>query len=196
MPFDQAFLSTTKPEKRLRRPGLLRDLVGFADQRERVEVVRWISSMAPWNASFDFTFGSGCWHGRRHGRRREQRDGLLVQQRYGRGDDADDALDLFRRFMHRVVSGKTWIAAIEPNPDQWLNAGHHGHAMFVSDGDVYRRSVHDQWVAENGWCKVNPIRSRLGCEVYCTKHLAGRGLIFGFEVYDGALLSPQLVSAL
>lgn len=196
MPFDVAFLGTTKPVRIPRRGGMLRDMARFADQRERCEVVGWIAGMAPWDSSFDFTFGSRNWRGRSSGRRKEQRDGLLVAQRYGRGLDPDDALDLHRRFMHRVLPGKSWIAAIEPNPDQFLNPGHHGHGMFCSGGDVFFKAVHDKWVSENGWAKVNPIRSSLGRECYCTKHLAGRGLVLGYEIYSEGQLAPELVESL
>lgn len=196
MPMDEYFRGSTKAVPVLGGKFRRRRAWMKMHEPERFETVQWISRMADWQVSFDFTFGTGSWQGRRHGRRKDVRDGLLVHRRYSRGRDADDALDLFRKFMHRVLPGRSWVAAIEPNRCQWLNPGCHGHAMIASDDEIFRKAVQKAWVKENGWGKVNLIRSKVRREDYCTKHLVGRGLIFGFEVLGGGLLSPQIESAL
>jgi hypothetical protein len=135
--------------------------------------------------SFDFTFGTMEWSGRRRGKRKDRRDGLAVFRRLKRGYDADDALKLFRQFMARMAPWVTWIAAAEPNPNRsGLNPGFHGHAMLAAlnlRSELDRKKFHDRYVEENGWCKVNLIRSAGACAEYCTKHLVRRALILDWH---------------
>lgn len=201
MPFDPAFAEGSTagresfPNLKYSREKRWRN-VSVMDEVERLQTVSWISGLADWSVAFDFTFGTGVWQGRRHGRRRDLRDGLLVVRKYKRGFDCDDALDLFRKFMGRVSPDTSWFAAIEPNRHVLLNPGFHGHAMLASSDELFRKSLHDQWERENGWSKCNLIRTRAGRENYCTKHLVGRGLIFGYEIKTGELLSPGVRGAL
>lgn len=196
MAFDAAFFSST-PAKNVRRDAWVQPRnVGKLEDFERVATVRWIDSLARWTVAFDFTFGTGVWQGRRHGRRKDLRDGLLVVRKYKRGFDADDALDLFRKFMTRVSPETSWFAAIEPNRDPLLNPGFHGHSLLACADEIYRKPLHDRWQGENGWSKVNVIRSQLGRQQYCTKHLVGRGLIFGYEIKSCPLFGQVAESAL
>lgn len=187
MGFDSFFSSSTKGEAVVRRG---RRGMGFRNDAERMVVVNWVTHLAApigdWEVSFDATFGwFGSWEGRSNGRRRDVRD-FLSSQRH-RGFDGDDALQLFRKFMARVVPHATWIAAAEPNPDHTGgNPGFHLHAMLAGVGDVMRTRVEKLWVEENGWAKVLPIRNLQLCSDYCTKHLVRRGLLleWNYGTYD------------
>jgi hypothetical protein len=196
---DPLFTAAGLLPKNFRSKGKHRQLMAM-EEPERYETVMWVSQLADslggWKVAGDWTFGTGNWQGRRHGRRKDLRDALLVVEKRRRGFDPDDSLDLYRKFMHRVAPSVSWFAAVERNPDHgFYNEGNHLHSMLAGADDIYRRSLHDAWVSENGWCKVNPIRSRVEAENYCTKHLVGRGLIFGYEIRSADVWS-QLQSAL
>jgi hypothetical protein len=125
--------------------------------------------------AFDATFGSGDWKGKRCGRKKDRRDFLVLMRK--RGFDGDDALLLFRKFCARVAPHVTWIAAAEPNPNHGgVNEGFHLHGMLAGEGLRLKR-LHDLWVGENGWCKVNAIRSVQARGDYCLKHVVRRGFI-------------------
>jgi hypothetical protein len=159
---------------------------------DRFETTMWVSSLADslggWKVMMDATFGRLHWKGRRNGRRRDLRDGLLVFEKRHRGFDADDALDLFRKFFDRVAPAVSWVGAVERNPDYaHLNEGNHLHSMLTFlDGHQLKR-LHDLWVAENGWCRVNFIRSPAEAENYCCKHLVRRGYLLGYELRSADL---------
>jgi len=189
--FDEFFTSSTVVKEVHRKGGSHMD---FKSPREREEVLEWITGIAApvggWQISFDATFGSGDWKGRAHGRRKIRRDLQDVARKRKRGYDGDDALFCFRKFMSRVCHHVTWIAAAEPNPNRaGLNPGFHIHAMLAAPNlrsELYRKKVHDYWVEENGWCKVELIRSVGACAEYCTKHLVRRALLleWAFGSYD------------
>jgi hypothetical protein len=135
-----------------------------------------------WKVAMDATFGRWDWKGRRNGRRKDLRDGLLVFEKRHRGFDPDDALDLNRKFFDRVAPSVSWVAAVERNPDYaQVNEGNHLHAMLAGTDEIHLRRLHDLWVAENGWCRVGWIRSRVEAENYCTKHLVKRGYLLGYD---------------
>lgn len=199
MAIDPLFTAAGLLPKNSRSVGMSRTVMQM-EAPDRFELTMWVSrlanSLGGWQVAFDATFGRWDWKGRRNGRRKDLRDGLLVVEKRHRGFDADDALDLFRKFMHRVAPSVSWFAAAEPNPDQlFCNEGYHLHAILAGCDDIYRKGLHDAWVGENGWCKVNPIRSLVEAENYCTKHLVRRGLIFGYEIRSADFFS-QLQSAL
>jgi hypothetical protein len=197
MPFDPLFLGTAKlPKNFYAQPRQVMPM----EAADRARVVFWVSSLADslggWTLAADCTFGTGQWRGRRHGRRKDQRDALLVVRRLKRGFDQDDALDLCRRFMQRVAPSASWFAAVEPNPDYTReNPGFHLHMVIADRGQLWMDGFRRQWLKENGYCWISPIRSRVARENYCTKHLVGRGLIFGYEIRSGSLFS-ELESAL
>jgi hypothetical protein len=165
---------------------------------ELAETVDWATHLADpvggFSLAMDATFGSGDWSGKRRGRKCDRRDFLCLMRK--RGFDGDDALRLFRQFCARVVPHCTWIAAAEPNPNHGgINEGFHLHAMLAGDDQLKRKRVHDLWVAENGWCKVNPIRSVAARGDYCMKHLVRRGFIqldWNFGTRDLWMLNRRL----
>jgi hypothetical protein len=190
---DPLFTSAGKLPKNVRSLGMSRTMMQ-TESPDRLQLTDWVSRMAlslgGWQVSFDATFGWWDWKGRGHGRRKDQRDGLLVFEKRHRGFDPDDALDLARKFFDRVAPSVSWVAAVEPNPDYGMvNEGHHLHAMLAAHDEIYRKFLHDQWVQENGWCKVNLIRSRVEAENYCTKHLVRRGHLFGYDLKSADLWS-------
>jgi hypothetical protein len=153
---------------------------------DRFAITTWVSEqgllLGGWKVAMDATFGRWDWKGRRNGRRRDLRDGLLVFEKRHRGFDPDDALDLYRKFFDRVAPAVSWVAAVERNPDYaQVNEGNHLHAMLAFQDELYLKRLHDLWVAENGWCKVNFIRSRVESENYCCKHLVKCGYLLGYD---------------
>ena len=105
MPFDSFFSSEVKVVHPRWR-GTPRYLMAMTDP-ERLETVDWVSSMADWCVAADCTFGTGDWPGKRWGRRKDKRDGLLVVRNLRRGFDPDDALDLYGKFMRRQLPSVT-----------------------------------------------------------------------------------------
>jgi hypothetical protein len=163
---------------------------------DRAEVLLFVSRMAEpiggWEFSFDATYGSGEWPGRRRGTRRDRRDGLLTLRGYRRGFDADDALCCFGKFMKRVCPHISWFASAEPNPDySRLNPGFHIHATLADAENEYRAGIAKLWTEENGYCKIKPIRSTLSCMSYCTKHLVRRGSIYSWEINNPVIWDAQ-----
>jgi len=177
--FDPFFSSSTivKPSRTFtnKRRGL-----DLRSEIERTETTSWATSIADpvggFTIAMDATFGSGDWKGKRCGRKKDRRDLLCLSRK--RGFDGDDALKLFRLFWKRVAPQATWIVAAEPNPNHGgINEGFHLHAMIASPDVLLRKKIQELWVAENGWCKINPIRSTRARGDYCTKHLVRRGFI-------------------
>ena len=186
MPFDPFFSSAVKVRNDRSR-GTPRCVMAMSEP-ERLEAVQWVSSMADWCVAADCTFGTGDWPGKRWGRRKDKRDGLLVVRKLRRGFDPDDALDLYRKFMRRQLPSVTWFAAVEPNPDHGaINPGFHIHSMWAGCDDVHRNTAARKWVEENGVCRIGLIRSRADAEDYCTKHLVRRGSIFGYRIASSEL---------
>jgi hypothetical protein len=195
MPFDPLFASSSTLPSQF---GVPRQIMPM-EAAERVDVVKWVSALADslggWTLAADCTFGAGAWPGRRHGRRKDQRDGLLAFRKLKRGFDQDDALDLCRRFMRRVAPAVSWFAAVEPNPDFTReNPGFHLHLLLADRRQLWMNRFRVEWTKENGRCFISPIRSAVACENYCTKHLVGRGLIFGHEIFTPSLFA-ELESA-
>jgi hypothetical protein len=157
---------------------------------EMEQTVEWVLGLAQpiggWTLAADMTFGSGEWLGRRRGTRRDRRD-LLVSTRK-RGFDPDDALLCFRKFMDRTLPHVTWFAAVEPNPD-WskINPGFHLHTTWAGLDEQVRLRAKKLWVEENGFCKIEPIRSLQAATQYCAKHLVKRGSLYGWKINDGSL---------
>jgi hypothetical protein len=147
---------------------------------DRLITAEWATHLADpvggFSIAFDATFGSGEWKGKCRGKKKDRRDFLVLMRK--RGFDGDDALLLFRKFCSRVAPHVTWIVAAEPNPNvAGINEGCHLHAMLGGDKQLYRKRLHDLWVRENGWCKVNLIRSVQARGDYCLKHVVRRGFI-------------------
>lgn len=185
MSFDSFFAGSTVVRSPRYR-GCPRAVMAMSDP-ERLEAIRWASGLAPWCVAADMTFGSGRWRGKAvHRRRKEQRDLLVCMRR--RGFDPDDALDLYRRWMQRVLPHVTWFAGVEPNPDHsGLNPGFHLHTMWAECDDVHRMTAARKWVEDNGICKIALMRSRIDAENYCTKHLIRRGSIFSYRIASSGL---------
>ncbi len=164
---------------------------------ERDEVLSFVSALAApiggWTVSFDATYGSGEWPGRRCGTRRDRRDMLVCNRR--RGFDPDDALVCFGKFMDRAAPSVTWFGSAEPNPDfSALNPGNHVHATLAGCNDVMRVALAKLWTEENGYCKIRPIRNRGACLSYCTKHLVRRGSIYAWKINNSFLWHAHLAA--
>nr|CRY97238.1 hypothetical protein [uncultured prokaryote] len=187
MPVDSFFSSSTVVP--IERKASLRPR-SVMSEVERLRVLRFVTDLPAavggWQVSFDATYGSGDWPGRRPGSRRDQRDMLVCNRR--RGFDPDDAVASFSRFMDRTAHGVTWFASAEPNPDfSGLNPGYHIHAVLAGAENDRRRSLSKLWTEENGYCKIGPIRSSSACVTYCTKHLVRRGSIYAWKINNSLL---------
>jgi len=159
-------------------------------ESQRVGVTFWVETLPDkiggWSASFDATFGTGEWTGRRPGKRKDRRDYLCTMRR--RGFDADDALRCFRMFMSRCANHVTWFASAEPNPDfTRQNPGFHVHAMLAGCEDVHRVTLQRLWVEENGYAKVLPLRCKSASIRYCTKHVVRRGALYAWQIASSTL---------
>ena len=157
---------------------------------EREQVLSFVTNLsAPiggWKVSFDATYGSGDWPGRRPGTRRDRRDMLVCNRR--RGFDPDDAVASFGKFMDRACFGVTWFASAEPNPDfSGLNPGYHIHAVLAGAENDRRRALAKLWTEENGYCKIGLIKTTSACVTYCTKHLVRRGSIYAWKLNNSLL---------
>lgn len=186
MPFDSFFSSSVKLE-RFQSSGGRRRGISIVEEIHRAEVIDFVCKLAPWTVSFDGTFGQGEWKGRRNGSRRDRRD--LVCATKKRGFDADDALWLFKSFMERVAPHVTWVCGAEENRD-WggVNPGWHIHAMLAHCDDLLLKRLQRLWVEENGWAKVNFIRSKVGRTNYCTKHMVRRaGSLLDWQINNRGL---------
>lgn len=183
MGFDNYF-SSSHVVKGPRKPPLPPRMMHMTEH-ERVFLIGWVEELTQpiggWAASFDCTFGSGEWPGRRRGKRKIRRDLLVSTKR--RGFDQDDALFCFRRFMEQFANHVTWFASVEPNPDfSKLNPGYHIHALLAGSDDVYRKTLERLWLEENGFCKCSPLRNRRQAVTYATKHVVRRGSIYAWKV--------------
>jgi len=158
--------------------------------QQRTLLVEWVQTLADpiegWHSSFDFTFGSGDWPGKRYGKRKIRRDMLAAGHR--RGWDPDDVSFCFGKFMDRFAGHVTWFIGIEPNPDfTRMNPGFHGHGLLAGGKDVHRVTLQRLWLEEFGFSKVLPLRSQSAAVRYATKHLVRRGTQYAWKINSSTL---------
>lgn len=129
------------PEREITRDG--EDFLKLQLQRDKLQKVQWIQSLAEWQVMATFTFR---WEA-----------GIYSAQR------------CFEKWMRQRLPGVSYFEAIEPNPGR---DGYHVHALWADCQWVSRKDQWANWFKRYGRALIEPVRSLEDVQDYASKYLA------------------------
>lgn len=126
---------------------------------DNLQLATWVHGLAPWSVMSHFT-----WRPKEF----KLRDGGTKSC----GVSLDSARFYFERFMRNDYSRLSYFYAIEQNPGE---PGHHIHALFADDPNLYRKEMWAAWFKRFGRNKVEPVKCLGDVVDYCSKYVTKEG---------------------
>lgn len=115
-------------------------------QLDKLQMVQWVHSLAPWQVIAHLTFR---WE-----------------------VSLDSARRLYERFMRKKLASLSYFYAEEQNPSR---DGYHVHALWADCKGLYRKEAWHSWFHRFGRARIEPVRSEGDVASYCSKYVTKEG---------------------
>lgn len=136
----------------------------FVKAERKIITAKWVDGLKPWQVIAHLTFP---WEASEDSTRR-----------------------VYERFMRKSEPGVSYFYAVEENPGR---RGHHVHALWHSNKEIFRKGVWSEWFNKYGRAKIEVINSHEDVANYCSKYCTKKDGWWNVNLIGGANNVPRVV---